>query len=847
MRRIIFVIILLFEYHTLFAQSCDFTKNRIVTNSLCTLSTTLANSDATLTADEEIVFIPGFNANGANFNGHTFRAVADHTVTKPIDIGDPLDYTFFPVYPEDGTTRALNKTNCIPGSIGGTIDVNSTGAVSFVLPIQVAPGSHEAQPDLSIAYNSQSDNGILGYGFHLSGISAITIANKSPYYEDSFGEAKAFFLDGVRLINTDVNVYYPENDPYTRIQFTSKNGYTGSVVTTRDGSILEYGFSSDSQFNLGNSSMAYAYSISKMTDKDGNTITYRYAGDSKTGEYNISEINYAGNNSVRFYYAKGRPDANSMYISGGKKSRTMLLTAIKVYSEGTLSKDYEFSYSWDFLYSKLNKISLTADGVTYNPTIINWGGLDTSGPTTVSVLKDVINIDSKIYFGDFNGDGIQDRCYINSDGTLLTMTLAKGGTYTQSIAKYGKIEPKVSMADFYNSGTADVMINTGAQLLRYSYHTDSNISTEIIRSSATGENYCFGDFNGDGQTDYLISKNGVLSGGSLPLGGSLSMPLDSTGTQIADFDGDGQVELLNFQDKSVWKFNGSGFTKIYSNLTLGLQNETFFGDYNGDGKTDYLTLVNNQFHEYFATGNGFEEGVLPYPLNTITTLAGSYNAPEDITAMDDPTRTALFDYRNNHYHMATDFLLSNGTHLSAENYKHNLDSIKIALYPIHFFHLVGDTYAEITDLSQIDALGGWNRYEVYVSHGNSIEPVCNLTRPNGTKPCDDANVVKSVREFLALSEYPALYHTHSTIVPIGPTAICPYDADGDGKTDLLVAKGGDLYVFGATGSSFIYTGTSYKISDVSYMNTVSLFIADIDGDGVKDIVYGNDDIDGSVP
>ena len=41
-----------------------------------------------------------------------------------------------------GIGRTLDKTNCVPGSIGGTIDISPTGAASASIPIQVSPGSH---------------------------------------------------------------------------------------------------------------------------------------------------------------------------------------------------------------------------------------------------------------------------------------------------------------------------------------------------------------------------------------------------------------------------------------------------------------------------------------------------------------------------------------------------------------------------------------------------------------------------------------------------------------------------------------------------------------------------------
>nr|VFJ54610.1 MAG: virulence plasmid B protein [Candidatus Kentron sp. DK] len=75
------------------------------------------------------------------------------------------------------TTSRLASAEELVGSIPGQLGVEQ-GAAVYTIPIEVpprvAPGITDTQPDLAITYNSNGGNGLLGVGFSLSGLSAIT-------------------------------------------------------------------------------------------------------------------------------------------------------------------------------------------------------------------------------------------------------------------------------------------------------------------------------------------------------------------------------------------------------------------------------------------------------------------------------------------------------------------------------------------------------------------------------------------------------------------------------------------------------------------------------------------------
>ncbi|MDR1345109.1 MAG: hypothetical protein LBK03_00200, partial [Bacteroidales bacterium] len=69
------------------------------------------------------------------------------------------------------------------GSLPGSIDVSATGAATYSIPIEVVPGTAGIQPHLSIVYNSQSGRGLLGMKWTLGGLSAISRAPQTTYYD----------------------------------------------------------------------------------------------------------------------------------------------------------------------------------------------------------------------------------------------------------------------------------------------------------------------------------------------------------------------------------------------------------------------------------------------------------------------------------------------------------------------------------------------------------------------------------------------------------------------------------------------------------------------------------------
>jgi lysophospholipase L1-like esterase len=120
------------------------------------------------------------------------------------------------------------------------------------------------------------------------------------------------------------------------------------------------------------------------------------------------------------------------------------------------------------------------------------------------------------------------------------------------------------------------------------------------------------DFDGDGRTDYVaIASSGALSvylnrggdghGGWSVLGqvGTGTTP-DGTRVRLADFDGDGRADYLTITASGAVSVllnrggDGHGGWALLGQVTTGTttnQNQVRFADFDGDGRTDYVTIA----------------------------------------------------------------------------------------------------------------------------------------------------------------------------------------------------------------------------------------------------------------
>nr|WP_314474101.1 SpvB/TcaC N-terminal domain-containing protein [uncultured Capnocytophaga sp.] len=239
---------------------------------------------------------------------------------------EPLDEPIDTELPSGSITARESGANTI-GLTTGELSVSGSGAAVYTVPIAVPKGIGGVAPTLALTYNSQSGNGIAGYGWHLAGLSVISRVGSTMYHNGKITEVNLtntdqFALDGQRLmlkegIHGESGALY-ETETFSQLRIKavgrSKNPAFGPdyfEVLYPDGSKAYYGKDNNSQ-----SPMEYA--ISYWENAQGVSIRYFYKEEGNC--IYIDHIEYGGkgeNNlhKVKFLYTY-RQLTNVAYVGG---------------------------------------------------------------------------------------------------------------------------------------------------------------------------------------------------------------------------------------------------------------------------------------------------------------------------------------------------------------------------------------------------------------------------------------------------------------------------------------------------------------------------------------------------
>lgn len=334
------------------------------------------------------------------------------------------------VPPSAGITGGPNPTvdNGVVGAIGGTVNVSALGGAVYSIPIEVLPGKDGMQPSLSVTYNSQAGNGLLGYGWSLSGLSSITRCGRTIYHDltqtsDAVDYTDdRFMLDGQRLLSISDNIAYGQSgcEYRTEIDNIAKVvSYDGDgqnpdkfKVWTKDGFIIEYGYTTSSKLIYRNDTVAM-WMINKISDYNGNYMTYHYHTTTNSCRINYIEYTGCGNvqpmYKVQFNYID-RDDKEYYYLYNQKIVSDVLLDNISIkYQDNEV---YKYTFTYDGIsptngrfYSRLMSIGMEQGDVRLNPTTIEWGDFEQYFYTQTDTITNS-NMKDVCYVGDFNGDGI---------------------------------------------------------------------------------------------------------------------------------------------------------------------------------------------------------------------------------------------------------------------------------------------------------------------------------------------------------------------------------------------------------------------------------------------------------
>ncbi len=600
-------------------------------------------------------------------NGFSYKAGEGLTFTALIDpclLFPPTDATY---KTERGEITTDPAQGGVVGSIPGQFNLSSTGAATYTIPIECPKGIKGLQPNISLVYNSQSGNGIAGWGWSISGLSQITRAPRTYYYDRQassidWTKDSPLMLDGQRLMKiseTSSQIEYKtESESFSRIIGKNIASWGPKIieVTTKEGKVLTFGVSSSNDpshcpLSIGTSGdyARLSWFLTKVQDSNGNYIEYNYSmneysinGSPAYGNHRIAYISYGGNiNKGSSHYAKihfdyeGREDDEEMYIGGQLIRKNYRIKNITVSSNSTQLFNYELTYEQN-LQSNLVSVQLTGQkNESYNVTNFKYPsrGLNNKvGEEYVSLLEETIE-DKDLFYRDFNKDGRTDFITVEDDIVTLYLNTIENGkvVFKNKCTKtiYGSDIKYVVPADLNGDGYVDLVgVSNAYKSYRYNYYFfDGNEFSKGNSSGYTGFNtteksndFKIADYNGDGKDEILIkSTNSVYNGNGSKIGSGgidgfgdskvLNCNINTGNNFNCDVTGNGKENLISAMNNSldVYELTGSSFTKVFSTQEANSNDALILGDYNGDNLTDILVqrrMTSNNWSWYILFSTG---------------------------------------------------------------------------------------------------------------------------------------------------------------------------------------------------------------------------------------------------
>ena len=514
------------------------------------------------------------------------------------------------------------------GTLNGNFQV-ANGSANYTVPIEVPPGMAGMQPTLALSYSSGGDNGLLGMGWGLSGLSSITRCGSTMAQDGfvdgvDFDDNDKFCLDGERLVaingayEASGTEYRTEKESFSKIISYGQAGSGPSYfeLWTKSGQVKTYGETADSRIEAQGKADVSIWALNRVTDASNNTIDFKYYEDNPNGYYRIDHIDYTGNDagglepfaSVRFVYAS-RPDVITGYIAGSKVSVLERLSNIQTIADERLVRDYKIGYETGPTNRSRVKSLAECDGgspgICKQATHFAW--TDTPANLSFTSSSGTLPITSaweNTVTGDFNGDSL-------TDFLIKTDELNSAAWHVYLSREDGNFDFKGNLAPAESH-----------------WHSPTT-----------------GDFNGDGLTDFLINttvRTGVAGGGIgwdifLANGdgtfthGSTSIPYPEWhSATTGDYNGDGLSDfIINSTDGGWYLYisNGDGSFTTYGQITIAESHwhSPTTGDFNGDGLTDFLMNTSARtgvagggigWDIFLANGDGtFTHGStsIPYP------------------------------------------------------------------------------------------------------------------------------------------------------------------------------------------------------------------------------------------
>lgn len=535
------------------------------------------------------------------------------------------------------------------GTTEASHGVTSSGAASYVIPIQATDGIGGLTPRLAISHAGLAQRTILGVGFALSGLSEITPCGKT-IAQDSTSAGYAYCLDGARLrlasgtYGALGSTYRTEIDQLARVTIMdAANGHSvWFKVEMRDGLIYEYGRTTDSRPMSGtySTSPPVLWGVSKVADRSGNSATFHYDTDTVQRRFRPAYVQYthsttagAGRYKVVFVYqSSARPDIAERTIASApgdvRIREDRLLDRIELKHDDVVYRQYRLTYETGAgANSRLKTVTECAATTAecFPASTLAWQSA-TSGhaaPSTLTIAGVPIPMDA-------NGDGAEDLVY-PSAGTWRLRLGGAAGYGTEINTGLAATNTSKAMALRWNDDDRmDLLVDWSDGKWRVLRGAQNGFESTVVHagpgagiaSNTASSAWMVADMNGDGKDDLLravttgtskiyarLNTSTGFAAETLALSNLYyKFPSSPFGSQTdvgasairrADFNGDGMTDLTVYACEWDYESSLCMVTQWQMLLSTGAGYQFFwnlpgstygvqprYADFNGDGLTD---------------------------------------------------------------------------------------------------------------------------------------------------------------------------------------------------------------------------------------------------------------------
>ncbi len=498
---------------------------------------------------------------------------------------------------------------------------------------------------------------ITSYGVHPSG------TNYGPSYfliEYPDG-SKAYYgnsTDSRSII--EYAITYWENPQGVRISYTYNNANNNlSISSINYGTLNASSPINKIQFNYGTSTkpeLIYIGGQSILQDKilssiavTSNSVGFR----SYWLLYNTNSLGYkrltsiterSGDGAKRYNPTVFTYENTSESISYADFTSSLSIGNINSSNAGTVSGDFDGNENMEFLIypttgtDSKKKYWLFTDIGTGSSTNFGWqhdvGEFETIFPVTWLTSNNklwdkqgwtVAKKTNTNYTFTIYSAGTVSPIYYQYDRVVTFPTQATKEVVNCMGVIVNKMFPKkILSGDFNGDGLTDVM----AIDMDYLYASNSSVKNcrLYLPKKVTSKKVYFVDLKRDNTTNFLTYSGELLAN------------LTSTSkVEVADVNGDGKSDFMVFENGKVTTYSLSNTNQLIqlwnypdTNISIDNSKTIILGDYNGDGKTDFIipsAYGSTVWYKYTSTGTGFIKAVQTYTGISFTqnTATNTYN------------------------------------------------------------------------------------------------------------------------------------------------------------------------------------------------------------------------------